>query len=70
MESTTEDCLLPARKVLIRYDIADRTLDSWLHKKSKSDFPRPVIINRRRYFKLSELQAWEKQRVRGGSAAS
>jgi predicted DNA-binding transcriptional regulator AlpA len=57
MESTTEDRLLTAR-----------TLDSWLSKNTKSDFPRPVIINRRRYFKLSELQAWEKQRARGGVA--
>ena len=57
-----EEALLPARKTQQRYDIADRTLDRWLAAPALN-FPRPVVINRRRYFRIRELQAWERQRA-------
>ena len=68
MDNTDED-LLPARKVQLRYDIADRTLDRWLPV-PELNFPRPVVINRRRYFKIGELQVWERARTRGVRVAS
>jgi predicted DNA-binding transcriptional regulator AlpA len=58
--------LLPARKVQERYDIADRTLDRWLESKALN-FPRPVIINKRRYWRIGELVAWERSRVKAAS---
>jgi predicted DNA-binding transcriptional regulator AlpA len=60
-----DEVLLTSRKVLLRYGISDRTLDSWclLKRKGESDFPSPIMINKRRYFKLQELQAWERQRA-------
>jgi hypothetical protein len=53
---------LPARKVLDRYGIVDRTLDRWLDRPDLN-FPRPVVINRRRYWAMEELRAWERSRI-------
>src|SRR5665213_2472159 len=50
--------LLPAKKVLERYGIVDRTLHRWLLNK-KIRFPCPVIVNRRRYFDEDDLEVWE-----------
>ena len=52
----------PARKVCARYDIVDRTLDRWLADPAM-DFPRPIVINARRYFSEPELIAWERRRA-------
>jgi predicted DNA-binding transcriptional regulator AlpA len=61
--------LVPARKVQDRYDIADRTLDRWLINPALN-FPKPVIINKRRYWRVSELVAWERQRAAGRVCAN
>jgi hypothetical protein len=55
--------LAPARKVLERYDIADRTLDRWVATKALN-FPQPIYIRKRRYFRVCELVAWERQQTR------
>jgi hypothetical protein len=52
----------PAKKVCARYEITDRTLDRWLADPAMN-FPRPLIINKRRYFSDSELVAWERKRA-------
>jgi predicted DNA-binding transcriptional regulator AlpA len=54
--------LLPARRVMARYQVSDRTIDRWLDD-PRLKFPRPIVINRRRYFRLSELMAWECERA-------
>jgi predicted DNA-binding transcriptional regulator AlpA len=54
--------LLPARKVWERYGVTDRTLDRWLEREELR-FPRPVVVNRRRYFREKELAAWEQERA-------
>ena len=64
---TSSSSLLPARKVQERYDIADRTLDRWLRIPSL-EFPRPVVINSRRYFRVHELVEWERKRACAGAA--
>lgn len=56
------DVLLPTHVLLARYDIVDRTLDRWLAD-PRMDFPRPLVIARRRYFKQSEIERWERQRA-------
>lgn len=58
---------LTARQVLSRYGITDMTLWRWLRNPDLG-FPRPTVINRRRYFAEAELTAWERQRV--GQAAA
>jgi hypothetical protein len=47
---------------MARFGVVDRTLDRWVAD-PRLKFPRPVIINKRRYFRLSELEAWERGRV-------
>jgi hypothetical protein len=51
------------RKVQERFAIADRTLDKWLINKSLN-FPRPVYINKRKYFRKCEIFEWERQQAR------
>jgi hypothetical protein len=62
------DLLLPAHILLERYDIAGRTLDRWLHR-ADLRFPRPFVINKRRYFKLHEIENWERARAAAMEAA-
>lgn len=53
---------LTAPQVRKRYSITDMTLWRWLRNPDLA-FPRPTIINRRRYFSEAALTAWERQRV-------
>ena len=57
----TTDRLLPARQVCQRYKIVGRTLDRWLAD-DRLQFSKPLVINKRRYFKERLLQAWERSR--------
>lgn len=59
---TASDDLLPAAAVLRRYKIVDRTLKRWLDNSSLA-FPRPLVVNGRRYFKAGELEQWERDRA-------
>lgn len=56
------DTFLPTRLVCARYRISDRTLDRWLER-DELRFPLPVTINRKRYWHLEALQAWERQQA-------
>ena len=60
----TRECLIPARDVWERYCITSRTLSRWLDR-YELDFPRPLIVNGRRYFRLTEIEMWERIRARG-----
>jgi hypothetical protein len=53
------DELWPTRKVLARYSICDKTLDRWLTEYPALNFPRPMMINKRRYWRQRDLHAWE-----------
>ena len=63
-QQETQDTFLTAKQVLQRY--GDRS-DMWLYRLLKKDptFPRPLIINGRRYFGRQELETWERARVVG-----
>jgi predicted DNA-binding transcriptional regulator AlpA len=54
----TTETHLPTRLVQRRYGVSDRTLDRWL-KKVELSFPSPFVINGRRYWRVSDLEAWE-----------
>jgi hypothetical protein len=58
---------LPASKICERYNVVDRTLDRWL-KNPKLNFPRPLYINKRRYFDLSAVEKWERAQAAGTAA--
>jgi hypothetical protein len=53
--------LLPARRVLDRYCICARTLDRWVKDESVG-FPKPIVVHRRRYWRVGELVAFERRR--------
>jgi predicted DNA-binding transcriptional regulator AlpA len=59
-----DDMLLRAKDVRKRYGNAS---DMWLFRRLRdpaSDFPKPLIIGRLRYWRLSELKAYEQRAVR------
>ena len=60
---------LPARMVWERFHVTDRTLDRWLAD-PELKFPRPMLINRRRYFFLDEIEDWERAQARKNCAAA
>jgi len=55
----TSNAYLTAPQVRERYNISDMSLHRWLHN-ADLNFPQPMIVNRRRYFRLDELVSWER----------
>jgi hypothetical protein len=55
--------MLPTRVVCKRYDVCTRTIERWVQQPSLG-FPRPAIINRRKYFSEAELIEWDRSRAR------
>ena len=53
-----------------RYDISPMTRWRW-QRRTDLDFPKPITINGRKLWRLSELEEWERSRaaynVQGGS---
>lgn len=41
-----------------RYGVTEMTIWRWLHDE-RMNFPRPLVIARRRYFRLADIVAWE-----------
>ena len=54
-----EEPLLPSRAVWTRFSICDRTLDRWVASPALN-FPRPIVIRKRRYWYRSDLERWER----------
>jgi predicted DNA-binding transcriptional regulator AlpA len=57
----SDQTYLPAAHVRKRYGVSDMAIWRWLHNEALS-FPHPIRINRRRFWKLTELEAWEASR--------
>ena len=53
----TDEMFLPAKQTRERYQVSDM----WLHRRlhDGSGFPKPLVINKRRFWKLADLRAWE-----------
>jgi predicted DNA-binding transcriptional regulator AlpA len=66
-ETTTSSSLLPAKMVQERYHVSDRTIDRW-ERLPELNFPQPVRINGRRYFRIAELMEWEHTRARAANS--
>ena len=45
-----------------RYRVDPRTLYRW-DKQPELNFPKPIVINRRKYRYRHQLEAWERQRA-------
>ncbi|PCK86364.1 helix-turn-helix domain-containing protein [Rhizobium sophoriradicis] len=58
---------LTSAQVLSRYSISEMTLHRWA-KDSRLSFPRPMVVNRRKFFKEEDLVAWERERAKERSA--
>jgi predicted DNA-binding transcriptional regulator AlpA len=52
---------LPAAGVRARYSVSDMSIWRWLRNVSL-EFPKPLRINGRRFWRLTELEAWEASR--------
>lgn len=53
---------LPTRDVCRRYNVSDRTIARW-ERDPDLKFPRPLVINRRKYFDEFELTAFDRAQV-------
>jgi predicted DNA-binding transcriptional regulator AlpA len=53
---------LPSAKVRARYGVSAMTLHRWL-KDPGHDFPQPIRIGNRRYWRLSDLEEFERRRA-------
>ncbi|RVK73183.1 DNA-binding protein [Sinorhizobium meliloti] len=54
---------LTSNQVLARYSIAPITFYRW-QKNPALGFPKPLVINRRKFFKADDLAAWERERAK------
>jgi hypothetical protein len=63
-----EDVFRTSADVRRRYGVSDM----WIHRRltDRSGFPQPLVINRRRFWKLADLVAWERTQAAGKPAAS
>jgi hypothetical protein len=50
---------LPTRAVCERYQVVDRTVDRWVADPTLN-FPKPMIVNRRRYWDEDELDDFDR----------
>jgi predicted DNA-binding transcriptional regulator AlpA len=59
MKENHPDVFLAARQVRDRYGgVSDMSLWRWLHD-DRLGFPKPLRIHNRRFWRLSDLRAWE-----------
>lgn len=63
-----EETFLPARRVWERYGVTAMTLHRWLAD-DRMGLPKPTYLGRFRYWKLAELEAWERSRAGNRAAA-
>lgn len=58
-----DDVYLTARQVRARFgDLSDMSLWRWIND-PEMDFPRPLVVNTRRFWRLSDLVRWERGRA-------
>jgi predicted DNA-binding transcriptional regulator AlpA len=55
-----QEKLLPTRDLIARYSVVDRTIDRWIEA---GILPQPIRINNRRYWRQSELEQCERNRM-------
>lgn len=51
-----------------RYGVSEQSIWRWRHDPAL-DFPKPMTINRRNYWRLADLIEWERRRARRDAAA-
>ena len=66
--SKPDEELLPAASTRNRYRVSDMTLWRW-ENDPDLDFPKPIRINGRRYWRIADLQAFETRHASKQEAA-
>ena len=56
---------LPTVQVAKRFSVVVRTIERWL-RDPNLNFPKPIVVNKRRYWRLEELERWERSRASEG----
>lgn len=70
MTGSIDNVYLTGPQVRARYgNVSDMTLWRWLRDPAMG-FPKPTYINKRRYWRLSELEGFERSRVLGRTTAA
>lgn len=64
MHSNLSRQLLPDPQVCKRYGVTSMTLYRW-DKNASLGFPKPLVINRRKYRDVAELEIWERSYAAG-----
>jgi hypothetical protein len=59
-----DDGYIGVRKTGVRYSVCPRTVTRWLEN-PELNFPRPTFINKRRFWRIADLVAWERARASG-----
>jgi len=54
--------LLPNPRVAARYRVTSRTVDRW-ERQPGLNFPKPTRINHRKYYRIADLEIWERSRA-------
>jgi predicted DNA-binding transcriptional regulator AlpA len=69
LQSTAGETRLTGPQVRARFgNISDMTLWRWLQD-PELGFPEPLIIQRRRYWRLADIEAWERAQASRPKAA-
>jgi predicted DNA-binding transcriptional regulator AlpA len=55
-------------KVAARYSVSTRTVSRWQNSKTLN-FPQPIKINEYRYWLVTDLERWERERAAASIAA-
>ena len=63
VEAPADKAFLPAPMVWERYGISFMTLHRWI-RDERINFPQPLYIRRLRYFRLTDLEKWERRMTR------
>lgn len=63
-----ENTRITGPQLLARFGgISDMTLWRWLQDPALN-FPRPLVINRRRYWRLADIETWERAQASSRAA--
>jgi hypothetical protein len=54
----------PRKKTAERYGVHVRSVERW-EQNQEMDFPKPLVVNGRKYDNLHALEAWERMRAAG-----
>jgi hypothetical protein len=56
---------ISAPSIAERFDVSDKTIARW-ERNPELGFPRATLINKRRFFRLDEVEAWERSQASRG----